>query len=46
MDLLTAFDSMNQSVSISVLEDYFGVSGTAIGWFKSYLVGRGFKANQ
>ena len=45
MDLSPAFDSVNHSVLFSVLEDYFGVSGAALGWFRSYLAGRGFKVN-
>ena len=45
MDLSAAFDSVNHSVLISVLEYYFGVSGTALAWFRSYLAGRAFKVN-
>ena len=44
-DLSPAFDSVNHSVLFSILEDHFAVSGAALGWFRSYLAGRGFKVN-
>ena len=45
MDLSAAFDSKIHSFLFSVLENYFAVSGAALGWFRSYLAGRDFKVN-
>ena len=36
-NLLAAFDTINHQTLIEVLSKYYGVGGTALKWFKSYL---------
>ena len=40
LDLSAAFDTVNYQVFLKRLESSFGISGTALNWFKSYLDGR------
>ena len=40
LDLSAAFHTVNLQVLLERLESSFGISGTALRWFKSYLVGR------
>ena len=40
LDLSAAFDTVSYSVLFSALEGQFGISGTVLKWFKSYLDGR------
>ena len=40
LDLYAAFDTVDHGISINRLENYIGVTGTALDWFKSYLSDR------
>ena len=40
LDLSVAFDTVNHNVLLSRLHSKFGISGTALEWFRSYLNGR------
>lgn len=40
LDLSAAFHTVNLQVLLKRLESSFGISGTALRWFKSYLVGK------
>lgn len=37
LDLSAAFDPVNHGLLLSRLEKHFGITGTMLNWFKSYL---------
>ena len=43
MDLLVAFDTVDHEVHLQILNNKFGVSDSALNWFKTYLQPRQFK---
>ena len=40
MDLSAAFDTIDHTILIHRLTSWFGITGTALSWFKSYLLSR------
>lgn len=40
IDLSAAFDTIDHSVMLSLLKNSFGIEGTALNWFKTYLTNR------
>ena len=40
LDLSAVFDTIHHTILLRRLDDWFGVTGKALDWFKSYLTGR------
>ena len=40
LDLSTTFDTINHTILLSRLREWFGATGKGLYWFKSYLTGR------
>ena len=39
LDVQKAFDSVNHEILLNKMHEYFGMSGTQLKWFESYLSG-------
>ena len=40
MDLSAAFDTIDPEKLLQIMEDELGITGVALEWFRSFLVGR------
>ena len=45
IDLSAAFDTVDHEILIQVLQNKYGITGTVLQWYKSYIKPRGFKVN-
>ena len=45
LDLSAAFDTIDHDILFSRLEHGFGIKGTALKWFHSYMTGRQFRVS-
>ena len=45
IDLSVAFDTVDHTVLLSVLEKFYGITDTALRWYRSYLADRRFKVS-
>ena len=45
LDLSAAFNTVDHKIMINRLEHVFGITGTVLRWFKSYLLGRSQRVN-
>ena len=45
LDMSAAFDTVDHDILIRRLENRFGISGSALGWFRSYLTDRSFEVS-
>ena len=43
LDLSAAFDTINHKLLLNKLTSMYGINGSVLGWFKSYLTNRSFK---
>ena len=43
MDLSAAFDTVDHNIFLNIMQNRFGITGSALNWFRNYLSPRGFK---
>ena len=45
LDLRAAFDTVNHSILLEVMENYFGITNTSLNWISSYLKNKKFSVH-